>query len=304
MLTKVRAAAAENGFYTIDTVDVADGYREGHDPELVEKALAGVEGVAAAPIADLIAGRFPTLEDRFRISMFVAVQHVRGPGYRADMNRLGTLAARTHLAQTVTDERIQSFLEARGEPAATSDVETFREEALGDRGPTLVMSQPFAVQESLRHAMDYVLPRIYFAAWKVIRFSEPILLTSDAPVAPWAPTHSSEPGIGIMNAKETYLPLDRSTALVVTANRTESARDTSYDGRASIARRINDVVARSAERWFLHHPDQDISWLLPLPARAKIVQETTSRTVEPDGTVRLRGMYRRPSSAARAPHAS
>ena len=68
--TTVRTAAAETGFYRIGPTTSG---REGHDPEAVEKALSGVEGLLPARSRTWSTGVGPSLEDRFRIALLVAI---------------------------------------------------------------------------------------------------------------------------------------------------------------------------------------------------------------------------------------
>ena len=62
--TSVGTAAAEVGFYRIETEDVASSHRKGHDPEAVEQALGAIESTAKPLLDALVEGRFPSLEDR------------------------------------------------------------------------------------------------------------------------------------------------------------------------------------------------------------------------------------------------
>lgn len=294
VMTKVRTAAAENGFYRIETDDVADGHREGQDPELVEKALSGVEGAAAGPLAGLIEGRFPSLEDRFRIALLVALQAVRGQGFRDEMERVATLAARTHLRATVTDGKIRGWLADMSQPAGPEDVEAFREEMLRDDGWSLRMPHPTAVQESLRFGVEVIQPRLYFSAWEVWTFDGPVLLTSDAPVAPWSPPRPDGLPVGIADAQHVYLTLDRRTVLVVTDRPQDLTPDRAVRQTSpALAGRINRSVASGAHRWLYHHPDDRPLDGLRVGPRQRWTTEQA--VLDDDGTVAVRGMYvRRP----------
>lgn len=290
VVTSIKNAAAETGFYRIDTADVAESHRGGHDPELVERALAGIEGTAGPLLAALAAGTLPSFEDRFRISLFIALQHVRGPGFRADMNRLGTLEARALLRQTMTVERATAFLRARGEPASPADAQARIDSALSENGPTLVMSQPHAVQEALRHGIEVVQPLVYFRAWEVWRFPGPVLLTSDAPVAVWSPPADDGLPVGIANAAETYLPLDRQTVLVVTDKHVDATPDRTVDADPDRAVRVNTAVATNAHRWVFHHPDDTALDGIVLPPPGRWEREIHEVVPEPGGGIRIRGI--------------
>lgn len=298
--TTVRTAAAENGFYKIDTDDVAPSHRHGHDPELVEKALSGVEGDAAGPLADLIEGRFPSLEDRYRIAMLVALQAVRGQGFRDEMERLATLTAKTHLGATVTDDTIRQWLADQDSPAGPDHVASFRDEMLRDDGWSLEMSHAFAVQESLRFGIDVIQPRLYFAAWEIWTFGSDVLLTCDAPVAPWSPPRPNGLPVGIADAQHVYLPLDRKTVLVVTDRPQDTVADRAVAQTShALASRVNRAVASGAHRWIYHHPDdRPLDGLRIGPRQAWTTENVSSH--HDGGTVIVRGMYvKRPVAAPR-----
>jgi hypothetical protein len=290
--TTVKTAAAENGFYRIDTDDVEDGHRDGHDPEAVEKALSGVEGAAAGPLADLVDGRFPSLEDRFRIAMLVALQAVRGQGFRDELEQLVTLAEKTRLRATVTDRRIRRWLREQGSSAGPDEVAAFRAEMLREDGWSLEMPHAEAVQESLRFGIEVVQPRLYFSAWELWRFPEDALLTTDAPVAPWSPPRADGLPVGIADARHVYLPLDRRTVLVVTDRPEDRVADRTVDQTSrGLAARVNRAVASGAHRWLYHHPaDQPLGGLLVGP-RMRWTAEDVTRSADGDGTVVARGMY-------------
>jgi hypothetical protein len=289
--TTVRTAAAENGFYRISTDEIEEGHRDGHDPEAVEKALAGVEGVVRPLLADLARGRFPGLEDRFRISFFMGLQATRGQGFRDEMERMATLAARSHLAGTVTADRIRGWLREDGRPNGPAEVREFAREMLRDDGWSLRMSHGQSVQESLRFGVDVIAPRIYFCAWEVWQFRADVLLTSDAPVAVWSPPRRDGLPVGIADAREVYLPLDRRTALVVTRKPQDTVADRTVAARTSRAVRINTAVAQNAHRWIYHHPEGSPLTRIQIGPRMRWVEEPVSAAVDADGTMRLRGMY-------------
>lgn len=291
--TTVRTAAAVTDYYRIETDDVDPDHREGHDPEAVEKVLAGLEGEAAPMLDGLAAGRPTTVRARFQISFFIAMQHVRVPAFRADLDRLGTLLMRAELEGRLDEDRVGVFLRERGSPNGPDDVRGFLERAVGDDGPTLRMSQPHAVQASIRHGLDTVMPALFSRAWTVLRFDHPVLLIGDAPVAAWSPPRRDGLPVGIADAREVYLPLDRRTALVVTGRPAGSTPDRYVVGaRNARAARINRAVADGADRWVFHHPDDRPMDHVRLGPPARWERDVTEVVVEEaDATVRVRGMH-------------
>jgi len=153
------------------------------------------------------------------------------------------------------------------------------------------MSQPHAVQTALRHAIETVQPLVYFRAWHVLRFPAPVLLTSDAPVAVWSPPDADGLPVGIANAAEVYLPLDRQTVLVVTEQHVDDAPDRIVDDPApKRAVRANTAVAANAHRWVCHHPDDDPLDGIAQPPPSRWEREIHEIVPEPGGGVRVRGI--------------
>src|SRR5262245_36847442 len=167
--------------------DVEDTHRAGHDPEGVEATLAQIESDTVPVIERLVHGELPTTaEQRFRMSMFMALQYTRGWRFREDVNDMGTAMAREHLSVALSWEKVAMRLPQRSEPVNDSTVAAYRDEVL-QGGWWLQMSQPHAVQEALRFAMELCLPELLTRRWRVLHFDVP-LVTSDAPVTLWSPS--------------------------------------------------------------------------------------------------------------------
>ncbi len=230
----------------------AFSHQAGHDPEAVEKLLSQIEGSTAPILAGMVQGRFPPSdEERFRVSLFIAMQISRGWRFRHDVNALATLAARQHLPALVTDERIRRYLRQRGKASDPKAVGEFRRRILAEDAFTVHMTQPFAVQQALQFAIETFQPLLYFRTWRLLRFKKPLLLTSDNPVGLWtAATDEQQPSHGVGTAQAIFLPLGRQTALAL-VHRGSDAVATPGPVRARI---INLAVASGAERWIFHHP--------------------------------------------------
>lgn len=245
---------------------------------------------------ELIAGRFPSLEDRFRVSLLVALQAVRGPGFRQEMERIATLAARTWWSANVSDAEIRERLENEGRPYAAPHVRAYRKEVVKEDGWTFRMSQPHVVQEALKHGVDTVMPMVYFRAWRLVRFKGPVLLTSDAPVAAWSPPRPDGLPVGFANAREVYMPLNRWTALVITDKPfDEDAAEPVVHARTFRAVRISTAVADGAHRWLFHHPDDRPLDRIKVGPPSRWKEETVFAAMDDEGSVRVRKVYvRRP----------
>jgi hypothetical protein len=127
----------EQDFYTIAAEDVEEPHRVGHDPEAVERALAGLESEVSRIIGAVLGGEFllPP-EHRFKLSLFAALQVTRGWRFRKDMNDLGTLAMRQYV-ETLPLGRFREWLQSQGKPGrCTVDLPLPRRPSSGrDRDP-------------------------------------------------------------------------------------------------------------------------------------------------------------------------
>ena len=247
-------ACREAGFYEIPTDDLEEVAREGHDPEMVEKTLADIEGTASTRIEELIDGGCPpTAEIRFRLSLFFGLQAARGPAFRRTMDEMARIMGPKWLATEITPERIEEWLIVRGEDASPTPVAEMDERLTGREGPYPAWRQGNYVQESLRYALQ-VQGHLFRRHWRVLEFAEPCLITSDEPVAVLAGDGPMPHGVA--DSAVVWVPLDRQHALAMTLTGTEGV----VTSGATRARQINQIVADQAERWILCHPD-DQDWI-------------------------------------------
>lgn len=262
-MTSVTKACREAGYYRIESEDLEEWARDGHDPELVEKTLSSIETDAADIIANIIAGKLPhTDADRLHLALFVALQMTRGWQFREEINQIGTLRMREVLGSRREELAVKArtSLRRRGLPAKPEDVEKFLERALGSNGPKLVMNDPVRVQVSLGHALHTVRPLLMQHHLRVLRFDKPSLVISDAPVGNWAPGEDRAVGVG--NAALVFLPLSRQVALAYGA-KVRTADTVAGPTRAA---QINFLVVDGAARWAYEHPADRIVESLDIPA--------------------------------------
>lgn len=270
-LTSVGRACREAGYYRIETEDLEEWAREGHDPEFAEKALGDVEDEAAGLVADIIAGNLPRTDaDRFHLALFVALQVTRGWQFRDEMNQIGTLQMWQEL-QDRRDElavKTRTWLRHRGQPAGPKDVEAFLDRVSSSEGPRLVMNKAVRVQVSIGHALYTLTPALLERHLRILRFDKPSLVVSDAPVGTWAPGQDRAVGVG--NAALVFLPLSRQVALAYGA-KVRAVDSVAGPRRAA---QINFLAADGAVRWVYEHPDDRIVEALDIPVeRPKWVTE-------------------------------
>lgn len=150
-------------------------------------------------------------------------------------------------------DRFRDWLRGQGMPFDDASVAAFRERAIGPDGPRLAMSQPFAVQESLRMALEEISTHLFLRTWRLLRFSDDSLLISDNPEGIWSPVPPGKGwpagqdfSVGVGNARMICLPLNRRTALAMVPG---MGPDCTTDSGPTRARQINMAVIQDAERW-------------------------------------------------------
>jgi len=302
-IVTVANACVEQGFYEIAAEDLEEQYRAGHDPEVVEKTFASLEREVSAIMGTILQGGFPLPpEHRFKLSFFTALQITRGWRFRKDMNDLGTVAMHQYM-ETLSPSYFRDWLRKRGEAHDPDAVAAFRERALGPASPRLVMGQASAVQESLRLAVEDLIPHLFLRSWRLLRFPDDLLLISDSPVGMWTPVPASADrpagqdfSVGAGNARLVCLPLDRRTALAMTMH---EGPDQVIDSGPVRARQINTALVHDAERWIYHHPADHPLDSIEIPEPAVFTDEIVAVREDPDGT--RRELHRVLKRAPRSP---
>lgn len=280
----VRKACSEVGFYEIPKADVADCHQEGHEPEIVESVLSGIEGAANAIITEILDGSFPISgEKRFRLAFYLALQMSRGWSFRESINQTAQNILILHLEATMTDEWLADSIQKDGGRPSQRSIEDRRREILRNP-PRIEVGKSTAIQQSLDVGMNELLPHIYLRSWRILKFKDPCLLTSDNPFGYWAPIDRRKDGpFGVGDAPAVFFPLDRSTALSMTLRRAEEQIVPSGQTRA---RQINYCVAVEAEKWIMHHPADAPLNGIEMPPKGRIVREFVGSRIDADGNYR------------------
>lgn len=298
-IVTVTNACVEQGFYEIAAEDIEESHRAGHDPEAVEKVFASLEGDVSGIMGTILQGGFPLPpEHRFKLSLFAALQVTRGWRFRKEMNDLGTFAMHQYV-ETLSSDYFRDWLRSRGEAHDADAVAVLRERVLGPEGPRLVMGQAFAVQESLRMALEEITPHLFLRSWRLLRFPDDLLLISDSPVGMWTPAPASADwpagqdfSVGVGNACMVCLPLNRRTALAMTMRK---GPDQVIDSGPTRALQINMALIHDAERWIYHHPRDHPLDGIEIPEPAVFTDEVVAVRDGSDGTRReLHRVIKRP----------
>lgn len=285
--TTVNNACNEAGFYRLETEDIEPDYREGHDPEAVEKGLAMFEARAERSIRSLLEGSPPwSDEDRYNLANLVALQYSRGWRFRTQINELVTLSMRRQVLADRSGSEVAArrFLQQRDKQPTQAAIDKLIDEAYGPQGPRLVVGKPHAVQASFRFAWDVLAPMLFLRPLRLLHFTDDTpLLTSDNPVVTWAPNRPNDRIVALADAITIILPIGPNLALSF-ATKGDDAVTTAG---ATRARQINTATEDGAERWIYHHPNMSPLKGLAIPfERPSWRDEKIAVRVDEDGNHR------------------
>ena len=258
-------AAVIKDFYTVV-------HANGHDTTMVESVLAEIDGHAARLIDRVASGVLPlTGLDRFHFSLWLAIQAVRGPGPRRQMEALGATLAKIEIAVGATRERVrEGLLERHGVEPSEDEVDTvLKSVQRGAPGVDVVVPQNALVPAMLKLGFE-AGGFFYDRQWTVLRAEVPGILTSDQPIALYTEPENRRPfeGIGIATADEVLVPLDRSNVLV--AHRLYDFPTRVVRVSAADLPNLNRQLAQFAHGEVYGHPDdieKTSTKLLPRPDR-------------------------------------
>lgn len=290
-VSTVNNACNEVGFYEIPAAELREPHAGGleGDPEMVEKLFSEIEGAAKPVIDSVLAGSFPpAVEDRTSLATFAAIQMTRSWTFRHRTQQMNNIVGPDLLQIGITDARIRDWLQSRGEPAGARAIRAFRERMAAEPA-SFELSRGYLVANSLRMAVEEFLPRLLARPWRLLRFGDNVLITSDHPVGLWSPDPSRPLGVG--TAAMIYLPLDRCTALAFSS----SGLEKESSAGAVRARQVNQSVARNAHRWIFHHPLDAPLGSFDVPAVEQLATEIVATRPGPEGGVwELHRMFSRP----------
>jgi hypothetical protein len=234
----INDAAVVKNFYIVQLAD-------GSESDAAEDLFGEVEGNAVAAIRILVDQRVWPIPSNTRSALaeWVALQYLRVPWVRQFTRELAEGLCGVGIQSTTSSgERVTLQMPA--------------EEVDRLSGPGLHI-------EFIQRQAAWVAQMLYARSWVLTFYERRSLATSDTPVVLLpGPSHPAGIGIGIANAGEIHVPLDRRVAL--------SMGDSSFpDGRAKgvtkTALYLNDATAKNARRYVFHHPDDDPLYHLTLP---------------------------------------
>ena len=247
ILTSVRNAGVRSNFYRRQRPDTGETIYD------VEWSIEQLED-AALPVISKLAVRWPlSLGDKARVAQFFALQHVRGPAFRAWHERYNQ--------PTITA--------LRSDPVGT----TIR---TPDETPEEVAEKLIghASSDTHRHVKMIKTARAVAVSlgsmhWTLVRFARPRLVTSDQPVVVWPLSRGrarpcpNNVDLGVTDTLEVFVPLAPELLLLMTWVRGPDNPGVIRGANRHIATVNAFVVANADAQWF-HEPGVD-PWLAAGP---------------------------------------
>lgn len=265
-VTSVRKAMFQNEFYTVQE---PDGTHSDH----VESFLANLEGEAATGFRALLdEGEWPlSVENRWRIAMWVALQSLRGAAPRQAMNELATGMLQMEIAAGGKDG-LRRVLEEQGDLESLADLDGVWE-LMSDFDDYTLQVNP---NEHVRLMLEMLpgIARVMLARkWMVVTFERKALMTCDEPVSmPPAVVDGGLVGVGSMNAPHILVPLSRRVGLWLNEVQVDVPPERWFEtsvrhpGTTWLADRFNQATLANARRSLVTHPDDQHLLEEELPA--------------------------------------
>jgi len=234
----VTDATVVRNFYVVTLPD-------GSETDEAEDVFGQVEAAAVTAIRSLVDDRLWPVPGTARtdIARWVALQYLRVPWVRQLGREIVEGFSSVGIAvRTGSGERVTMKM-----PADVIDDLT---------GPRLHLA---LIERQLPEVTEMLSQR----NWILSFYQRKSLAISDAPVVlrP-AAGHPPGTGVGIGNAGEVHIPLDRRVALSMSDGSTGDLR---VRGVTKTAVFLNDATARNARRYLFHHPEDDPLRGLRLP---------------------------------------
>jgi hypothetical protein len=219
-------ATVHRNFYVVTLPD-------GSQADFAEDVFGLVEAAATEAIRSLVERHVWPIPDQVRLNIarWIALQYFRVPWVR-------------NLGREIT----QAFA-GDGLPVRTKTGESVVVRMPADEPPDLTSIQLRLIARNVSE----VGRMLCWRGWTLTFYERKPLATSDTPVIALGPQTSSGV-IGIANAAEIHVPLDRRVALSIAE---PGGSDRRLQGSAKTARLLNELTVTNARRFLFHHPDDD-----------------------------------------------
>jgi hypothetical protein len=248
LILSISDATVNTDFYNVILPD-------GTKSDILEKGFSKIEGGASKALTHIKKGVWPiSLEDKVGLSLWIALQYLRGSGPRtqqvqanAFMIRLivgasGKLALKNHI------ERHENIL------LSDADLDAEWLDLTKPSGPDLI-GDPAEHGHLILRCYSILAKLIAGGDWTLFNFNRKFLITADHPVSliPYA-DHSPWEGLGFGNAAGIAIPLARQIGLVVYYQNLRG-NDIKTSGTVYWSEFLNHATANEARKYIYSHPN-------------------------------------------------
>lgn len=274
---KPENVAKERDFYTLEVEDEL-----GHDPYILEKAFAGIEGKAERVIDKIITApqtlaSFLSKEEFGELLSFVGLFAARTPAIRKSYN--GNTKQISKLLMSVVlanKERFISTAKKAGLGEMT-DKDYYRLKEFHQRDEYDIKSPQNSLLQNLLNTASTVTNCLLCRNWILGKSSKYKFISSDNPVIlswiePLYPTRP--PGFGLSNT-QVILPLTPSLCLIGVFEDIPAGIIELEEIDVPI---INSIIASRATN-YLYSSEEEISWMMANDKIGGLTDYLTSRTV-------------------------
>lgn len=270
-LRHVRDTAVMKDLYTV--ID------EEHGETLsVEKILAEADGQAAGVIEHLISHGLPiSIEERGNLAMWISLLHVRGPHMRRTLEALFDQTYKLDLSLVANAEDARARLQENLGRMPTEDEVRELVEAVNDLESFEVVPHQNDLVKQMLDSSTHIYPLLIQRHVALFRLPDPGLVLCDRPLVLYQKPENRRPylGVGVANADELWLPLDRRTALIF--HNDDDVGDVEVDSLPSL--RIEDfnqaVVLNAGSELYAHPEDVAFVQQLEMPETGKPLMQVT-----------------------------
>jgi hypothetical protein len=188
--------------------------------------------------------------------MWISLLHVRGPHLRRTLEALFDQTYKLDLSLAANPEGARARLRRNLRRAPTeSEIEELVE-AANDLESFEVVPHQNDLVKAMLDLSTFIYPHLVRRYLALFRLRNPGLILSDRPLVLYQRPENRHPhiGVGIANADELWLPLDRSTALILHSD--DQLGDIEVDSMETFSvKDFNQAVALNAEMEIYAHPE-------------------------------------------------
>lgn len=272
-LVSISDASVVNNFYLIQEED-------GTTSDRIEKQISRIESEGARGFIDIFdRNEWPiSITTRYRVSAWIALQHLRGPAQRKMLNELYDMTAKMEIV-VQGREGMRRALEHHSSVAATEEEVDEEFEAFSRTGEYQFVVHPNEHVRLILQELKGITQTMLAREWRIIRFERRALLLSDHPVALIPSTsHPAGMGVGVLNAQGVVVPVSRRTGLYLDwpsqkgGKSKIGARDLRIAGTTDYASWLNKCSLSTAREAVFVHPDDAhlVASGLPAPRRQEL----------------------------------